>query len=88
MPGNDRQRGFGQIPVNHVQIRPADTAGLDGDLHLVLPGNRNRQLPQLQRLPGVVEHHGLHAAVAETVCALSIARATRVVRTFYLRVIA
>ena len=69
-------------------IGSADAAGLQGNLDLFPPWTWNWQLLQAQRFAGTPEHHGLHAAVAETVCALSIARATRVVRTFYLRVIA
>ncbi len=34
MPRNDRQPGLTQLVVNHVQIGPADAAGLDPDQHL------------------------------------------------------
>ena len=88
MAGNDRQIRFGQFAVDHVQVRPADTACLNGNQNLVPPWRRDGQLLQAQRLTGMPEHHGLHAVASESVGALSTARSARLVCATYLRVIA
>lgn len=61
--GNERQLGLGQIAVDHMQVRAADSAG--GDLDQDLAGGRRRRWPfdHDKRLTCRVEHHPLHEAI-------------------------
>ena len=58
---NDQgQLGLGQLAVNDVKIRAADSAGAYFDQHLIRSGLRDRNIRRTKRLVGSVQHHCAH----------------------------
>ncbi len=51
---------IGQFAVHDMQIGPADSAGMNLELHLTGPGLRHRAIPEDKRMPGAVQDHRTH----------------------------
>src|SRR5262249_6571207 len=52
--------GIRQVPVDHMQIRAADTARGDANEELIRPGLGGGKVREFERLPGADETHRAH----------------------------
>ena len=58
--GDQGELGLGKIPVDDMEVRPADGAGEHSQEHLAGAGLRNRDLGFAQRAPGSLQKHRAH----------------------------
>lgn len=58
--GQDRVR---QLPIDQVEIGPADPARLHGDQDLVWSRLRHRTLNEPKSLAWMLQHHGVHQRI-------------------------
>ena len=63
MAGNQGKLGLGQLAVNHVEIRPADAAGVHANQHLIGSRSRHREIDGFQRGSCGVQNHSVHVDV-------------------------
>jgi hypothetical protein len=60
MAGNDRDARMWELPVHHMQIGAADSAGRNFQPNLAGAGEGVRSLDGLERRSDPVQHHGAH----------------------------
>src|SRR5512132_1792442 len=60
MPEHERQLRVGQLAVDDMKVRAADSAGADADEQLARAGLGHREIQLLERPPGLSEHHRAH----------------------------
>jgi hypothetical protein len=64
MADDQRELRIGQFAVYYVQIGPADSAGMDFELHLTGARLRHGTLPKDKRTPRLFQDHRAHGLIS------------------------